>query len=378
MTDGTDRPDGAAAPGQGVGPQPAPPQQPAGFGPPIPPSGYGYPHQGPGPQQPPYAQQGFAPGQPAPVPGQRTGGGAANEPNWEAMANRFESEQRRKRRMWTLVVAAVACVLGAGAGALYLTGSHGKHSTQAVSSPTATAPASASAGPSGSTKPVTSPTVQGDPNRLLDHSGQTELAIGPDAAVNKVTGGWALRLRADANSYAQSASQLIDVRHSFSVSAWVYNESAAKPRMAISQGDVNTFSFALGVDASGGKGALVFKVQSAAAGTDSTVFQVRSTAAGPANQWVLLTGTYDASSHTIALYVNGNPAGTTKVPGIYAAPGAFQLGRVRQNGLWDGYWAGVIGHVLVWNQALTPDQVANVKGGGSGLTAQPIASWLVG
>ncbi|MFD0570319.1 hypothetical protein ACFQ0T_15200 [Kitasatospora gansuensis] len=77
--------------------------------------------------------------------------------------------------------------------------------------------------------------------------------------------------------------------------------------------------------------------------------------------------------------MNGQPAGknsTAQVSGIWAGPGPLQLGRTRQHKLWTGHWAGVLGSIKVWNQALTSEQVATLKT--NGVKEKPVASWLVG
>ncbi|MEU6340545.1 LamG domain-containing protein [Streptomyces sp. NPDC046977] len=353
MTDGTEHPDGANAPGQNAWNSPSAPQPPAA------PSGYGYPQQ-----HIPYGQQpGF---------GQPTG---YQQPDWQALADAHEAGQRRRHRLRTAAIVLVACVLGVGAGAVVLHYANGTSDAAAPSpspSPTVSAPVSPSAG-------ADSPTVPGDDHALADKSGQNNLILGPDAGVNKVANGYVIRLRSNSNSFAQSSAQLIDVTKSFSISAWVYNEAPNVSRSAISQGDGISSSLVLGRDASGAARKWVFRVQTADGGADSTTFQVEAAAnVNTVNEWALLTGTYDARTKTVALYVNGKPAGSRKVPGIWAGRGPLQLGRARTHGAWGDYWAGVLGHILIWDQALTPAQVADLKDGGAGGDAKPIASWLVG
>ncbi|MFF3564605.1 LamG domain-containing protein [Streptomyces sp. NPDC002574] len=364
MTDGTEHPDGANAPGQDPWNTPTAPQ------PPTAPSGYGYPQQQipygqqPGYQHPGYQQPGY---QQPPF----TGG-----PDWESLAEANEAQQRRRRVLRTGAIILVACVLGVGAGAVVLHYANGTSDEAAPPSPSPSV--SAPASPSVSAG-ADSPTVPGEDNTLADKSGQNNLALGPDAGVSHVTNGYAVRFRSNGNSYAQSSAQLIDVTKSFTVSAWVYNEAPNVSRSAISQGDGVSSSFSLGRDASGADRKWIFKVQTAASGADSTTFQVEAAkTVNTVNEWALLTGTYDAGTKTIALYVNGKPAGSTKVPGVWAGKGPLQLGRARTHGIWGDYWAGVLGHILVWDQALTPDQVADLSKGGTGKDAKPIASWLVG
>jgi hypothetical protein len=370
--------------------QPAPPAQPGGYGypqqaPQLPhQGGYGYPQQAPpgqaeaqlptqsfvrpqqAPQQPAQPHGGFPPPSFNPSPG-------AAEPDWAAMADDHAAQQRRKRRFRLIGIIAAACLLGAGVGELAVNGFRGKPT--AKGSPTGSARPSASA-----SKRATpgSPTVPGQPNLIADRSGQANLAMGPDAVLNKVVDGYALRLRSDGNSYAESAEPVLDVTKSFSLSAWVFNEAGGGIRTVFSQGDGISFSFDLGRGVNGQNRYWFFKVQTGTGGADSTTYEVDSSALPTFNQWVLLTATYDASAHKIALYGNGRPLGSTKVPALWSGPGPFEIGRNRHHGMWTEFFAGVISHVQVWNAALTPDDVTKIKDNKSGLTAKPIASWLVG
>ncbi|WUD73672.1 hypothetical protein OG937_19270 [Streptomyces sp. NBC_00510] len=357
MTDPVENPeDAAAAPGQSPWNTPSAPEPSAA------PGGYGYPQQ-----HIPYGQQpGFGPAtgyqQPSYSP----------QPDWQALADANEARQRRRHRLRTGVIVLVACVLGVGAGVVALHYTKDTKDTATPSTPSASPSVSASA-------KADSPTVPGDDKVLADKSGQNNLALGPDAGVSQVTNGYAVRFRSNGNSYAQSTAQLIDVTKSFSISAWVYNEAPNVSRSAISQGDGVSSSFSLGRDASGADRKWVFKVQTAAGGADSTTLQAEAAkSVNTVNEWVLLTGTYDAGAKAITLYVNGEPAGAKKVPGIWAGKGPLQLGRARTHGTWGDYWAGVLGHVMVWDKALTKDQVAGLSKGQAGGDAKPIASWLIG
>ena len=350
----------SAFPGAGfqqppAGQQPHPPFSPQG--------------QQPFPGQPPQGQQPF---------GQAPFGPSGDAPDWAALAERNDTDARRRRRMWTAGIVVAACLLGVGAGTLVIENVGGEPDPVATGSADPSASAAASGGAQASGKPGNEPTVPGQANVLADRSGQSNLAIGPDAQVNKVQNGYVVRFRSNSNSFAQSANRMIDVTKGFSVSAWVYNEAAEGSRSAISQGDGVSASFDLGRDDTNGHKSWVFRVQTADGGADGTVVQVTSDTVGTVAAWVLLSGTYDPATQSIALYVNGAPAGTAKVPGVWAGPGPLELGRTRKHNIWSNYWAGVLGNVKVWDKALTPAQVANVKDGGSGLTAKPIGSWLVG
>jgi hypothetical protein len=225
---------------------------------------------------------------------------------------------------------------------------------------------------------VTTPTVPGKPNVLADHSGQANLPLGPGAGLKAVSGGYALSLKGSTTSYAQSTDQVVDAAAGYTVSAWVYNDAADGSRSAISEGDGASSTFDLGRDDSNGQKAWVFRVRTTGAGAGATTVQVRSESTATVSQWTLLTGSYDAAQHTIRLYVNGTSAGSSKVSGLRSGSGPLELGRSRHQGAWAGPWVGVIGHIQVWDKALSPAEAARVKSsGGAGPSALPIASWLV-
>ena len=310
---------------------------------------------------------------PAPLPPTRYSTAAPIEasssaPDWEALAAAGD-RARRRRRWWTVAMVVVACMAGSGVGLAVMGGHGGGTGPQAHGAP----PGSAS--PS---LPSASPGVAQQSGSIPDHSGQIPLALGQDAQMDNANGSTVLALRGQANSYGEAAGAVVDVTQSFTVSAWVYNDDTSDPRSALSQGDGTSFSFNLGRADSGGSKSWQFQIQAGGQKAGTTTCQVDSAKVGTVNQWVLLTGTYDSTDHTIALYVDGVAAGSTKVPGIWNAPGPLEVGRARDRGLWDQVWTGEIGHIQVWNRALTPAEAADIKSGAPDLGSKPVDSWLVG
>ncbi len=259
----------------------------------------------------------------------------------------------------------IACLAGSGA-ALAAMGGHG-----AGTSPQAHASESPAV-------PSTPPSAAQQPGAIADHSGQIPLALGPDALVDNANGSQVLALRGHVSSYGEAADAVVDVTRSFTVSAWVYNDDTSASRSALSQGDGTSFSFNLGRNDSNGSESWQFQIQAGSRGADSTTYQVDSGRVGTVDQWVLLTGAYDSTAHTIALYVDGVAAGSTKVPGIWNGPGPLEVGRARHHGLWDELWTGDVGHIQIWNRALTPAEAADIKSGAPDLGSKPVDSWLVG
>ncbi|GGQ24713.1 hypothetical protein GCM10010215_56550 [Streptomyces virginiae] len=378
MTDGTDRPST---------PQPDPTAGQAGYGyPQGAPGGYGFPQAWqPNPYQRPLSQPGTA-GEPPhhlqapqtqqpplePQPGTQVPGFTPPpQPDWQAMADRSESQQRRRKQIWMAAITVAACTLGVGAGLFIL--DRGDAEGKAPGPGDASQSATAAPG-----QDPNAPTVPGEPNLLRDRSGQVNIALSPDAVLGKVDNGNVLRLRSNGNSYAQAAEPVVDASKSFTVSAWVYNEADGGSRFAISQGDGTSYSFELGREDSNGKKSWVFRMQTDEKGAASTAVAAASDGLNTVRAWALLTGVYDAQGKTLTLYVDGKEAGRAPVAAAWSGQGPLQLGRSRHHGIWSGPWAGVIGHVLVWDKPLTADQVLALKGGKLDKEIKPVGSWLVG
>lgn len=376
MTDGTDHTNTPQDPGAGPGGYGYPQGQPGGYGyPQGQPGGYGFPQAGqPNPYQQPLPQPG--PGglpQQQPNAPQPPAFAASPQPDWQALADRTEAQKRTRKRIWIVGIGVVACGLGVGAG-LFILDKTGKGDDKPGPGTSQAAPSTSGQG----TEDPNSPTVPGEPNLLRDRSGQINVALSPDAALGKVDNGNVLRLRSNGNSYAQAAEQVVDASKSFTVSAWVYNEAEGGSRFAISQGDGTSYSFELGREDTNGKKAWVVRMQTDEKGAASTAVAAFSDGYNTVRTWALLTGVYDAEGKTLTLYVDGKEAGRSQVAKAWAGQGPLQMGRSRHHGIWSGPWAGVIGHVLVWDKPLTADQVAALKGGKLDKEIKPVASWLVG
>ncbi|MFG2997350.1 LamG domain-containing protein [Streptomyces sp. NPDC048340] len=390
MTEGTDRPHN---------PQPNPATGPGGYGYPpgqIPGAGYGYPQPG---QPNPYSAQPQpgAPGafgEPAfgePAFGEPTtfGGPARHQepafaqpsqpsqpsqPDWQAMADRSEA-QRSRRKMLSIIGGAVTVVLLAGGGYLFFAG--GSDDKPKDDKP----PIAASDSPSPSKSPEDkSPTVAGDPTLLRDRvpgGSPVQLAMAPDASLFKMGERDEVRFKGGPNSFAQGSEQAVDVTKSFSVTTRLYTVVENGSRMAISQGDGDSYSFELGFESVNGKGSWVFRVQTGDKGADATVQQVVVDAPGAVNKWTQLTATYDADKKTIALYVEDKLAGAAQISGIWPGPGPVQLGRSRHHGIWSGSLVGSLDRIRIWNKVLSPEQVAVLDSGKLDSLGMPSHAWII-
>ncbi|MFF4457784.1 LamG-like jellyroll fold domain-containing protein [Streptomyces goshikiensis] len=380
-------PSGPPVPGYGY-----PPGPPMGAG------GYGYPQAGgpnpyqdppqpdapnpyqdppqpdaPNPYQDPpaaaAAPEPFSEPFPEPFP---LSGPSSTEPDWEALSERAAKERRRKR-MWAWGGAVTVLALLAGGGAFLLVSGYGTKGED--DKPDTSASGSPKPGSSGTGE--NSALVAGDPTVIRDLSGSIGLRMGEDASVVPLGGRHEVKMRGNSKSYAQASERVVDTTKSFTVTARLYNLAEKTSRIAVSQGDGESFTFELGGDQVNGKLTWMFRVQTDDKGAAATAVTV---AAGPApkKDRTTLTATYDAEKKTIALYVDGKPAGKAEqVPAIWQGPGPFQLGRARHHGLWSGSWSGSMDRVRVFDTALSDEQVAAYQEGKLDSAVKPSHSWLV-
>ncbi|MET9320954.1 LamG-like jellyroll fold domain-containing protein [Streptomyces sp. NPDC003038] len=394
MTDGTNPPSSPQpeqpSPGSGgYGFPPGPPASggygypsgaPAGGG------GYGFPQAGqpnpyqqdpyqPAPnQQDAYGQGAGAPGAWPPAADQLPPlGGTGDQPDWDALADRAAAD-RRKKRLWLVVGGVTVLALLAGGGTFWLMKGDGDPNVVADDQSSA----SASAKPGESKAPgAYTPTVEGDATLLRDSNGKLGIRLGPDTQITPLGKRFQIVLKGTANSYAQAAEPAVDVTKSFTVTTRLYNSAAKGGRIAVSQGDGESFSFELGLDEVNGKHAWFFRIQSGDKGAAATTRTVVAEGVNTFKTATMLMATYDAEKKTIALYVEGKKAGEAQVPGIWQAPGPLQLGRSKHHNIWIGAWQGAMHNIRIYDTAFTQEQATAYKEGKLGAATKPAHSWLL-
>ncbi|MGW7457709.1 LamG-like jellyroll fold domain-containing protein [Streptomyces sp. NPDC054797] len=371
-------PPGPPAEGGGYGFPPGPSAQGSGqggYGYPSGGAGYGYPQ--PGQQPNPYQQAsaGQWPPTQADLPTQDAHPALSPtpQPDWEAMADRSAAE-RRKKRLWMLGGGVTVLALLAGGGTFFLLGQNGDDSGGADAQPSATAEPE----PGGSKSPAAyTATVEGDATLLRDSYGKTGIRLGPDLQVGPLGKRFQIVGKGTGNSYAQSAEPVVDVTKSFTLTARVYSSGTKGSRIAISQGDGESFSFELGVNEVNGKQAWIFRVQTGDKGAAATTRTVTAEGVTVLKTPTMLMATYDAEKKNIALYVEGKKAGETPVPSIWQAPGPLQLGRSKHHNIWTGPWQGALHNIKIYDTAFTPEQAAAYKEGKLGPEPKPAHAWLL-
>jgi hypothetical protein len=75
------------------------------------------------------------------------------------------------------------------------------------------------------------------------------------------------------------------------------------------------------------------------------------------DQWVHLTGVYDAPRRTIRLYVDGVQVAETAYTATWSAAGRFAIGRAWRDGLPVDRWVGGIDEVRAFQRVLTDDEI---------------------
>ena len=77
-----------------------------------------------------------------------------------------------------------------------------------------------------------------------------------------------------------------------------------------------------------------------------------------ANSWYQAIGTFDGTTHTFTLYINGSSYATQTLTAPSASYGSGGSG-IRLMQRWDGsnYWGGGLGVVRIYNRVITSDEV---------------------
>lgn len=160
------------------------------------------------------------------------------------------------------------------------------------------------------------------------------------------------------SGFAETPKPVIDVRASYTVSAWVRLDTGTVRTMAIASQDdslVSPFYLAYGAD---GVNDWSMRVYSCPTSSTCTWSKARSTVKPVPGAWTYVTGRYDAQAKTLALYVNG--VLQSSVPAVAASTynRPLQFGRDSWSGNQVDYFDGSIDEAKVWQRALTDQEIA--------------------
>lgn len=158
------------------------------------------------------------------------------------------------------------------------------------------------------------------------------------------------------SGYAASGTSALNTTGSYSVSAWVDLSSLPNHNATIAAQDGSqTSPFMLQYnDTYNGTPGWSFSLSKS--DTAGAGFWNAYAAGATAGTWTHLLGTYDATTQTAELYVNGVLAATVTGATSWSSSGAFTVGRSQYNGAATDFVSGAVSHVQAWNYALTPEE----------------------
>ncbi|KUO13921.1 LamG domain-containing protein [Streptomyces sp. DSM 15324] len=181
-------------------------------------------------------------------------------------------------------------------------------------------------------------------------------AEGPGGKVDK-----AAHFDGTTESYLDASETVLDTARSFSVSAWVRPTALDKDMTVISQDGTGEPGFTFGYDAS----AQTWKFAVPVDDVDSLgEWKAVSTGVTPVkDQWVLLTGVYDAQKSTgpeLQLYINKDLKGSATRRSTWKSYGPLQIGRATAKSGYRDNFTGDLAEVRVFDRVLPAAQVAEL------------------
>lgn len=170
----------------------------------------------------------------------------------------------------------------------------------------------------------------------------------------------AVALTGASNSYVDVPTTAIDSSSSYTVEAWVKPNSLTgnQTYASIDGGSISPFYLQL----SAGK----FTLTERSADSTSSSFTQVVGSAPTTGTWYDLIGVYDASAHTIKLYVNGVLQGTAAYSSAWKATGHTTIGRAKWNGSPVDFANASIDDVRMLPRAVTDREAFAI---GTGATA---------
>ncbi|MFE0732947.1 LamG domain-containing protein [Streptomyces antibioticus] len=171
----------------------------------------------------------------------------------------------------------------------------------------------------------------------------------------------AARFDGSADSYLDTSETVLDTSKGFSVSAWVRPTALDKDMAVVSQDGTGEPGFTLGYDASAGSWKFAVPVND----VDSLgEWKAVSTGITPVkDQWVLLTGVYDAQKSggpQLQLYVNKDLKGSTVRRSAWKSYGPLQIGRSTAKSGYRDHFTGDLAEVRVFDRVLPAADVAQL------------------
>lgn len=169
----------------------------------------------------------------------------------------------------------------------------------------------------------------------------------PDVLLNSNT---ANTLDPSGTGALTTTSPIIDTTKSFTVSVWV--KPTITGGVILSEDGAHSSRFILWQET----GDKTWRFGMADVDDTSWHYYMITGPVGKLGVWTHLVGTYDASTATMSLYVNGVLGGTAHVARTTSWPstGSFVIGRYLYNNTPTAYYSGQISTVEVWDQTIDP------------------------
>ena len=158
----------------------------------------------------------------------------------------------------------------------------------------------------------------------------------------------------DGSEYGHAPGAVLTTTGSYTVSAWANLSATTHDADIISQDGSQDSGFALQYDQADNQWAFTMPTSDTA---NATYVKALSGSAPTTGTWTHLTGTYNAVTQTLSLYVNGTLTGTATDKAPTNATGALTIGRGQANGDPSAYFPGELSTIQAWNYALTPTQI---------------------
>ncbi|MDX2676806.1 LamG domain-containing protein [Streptomyces sp. NY05-11A] len=171
----------------------------------------------------------------------------------------------------------------------------------------------------------------------------------------------AARFDGTAESYLDAGETVLDTAKSFSVSAWVRPTALDKSMTVISQDGTGEPGFTLGYDTVARTWKFSVPVNDV---TSLGEWKAVSTGVSVVkDQWVLLTGVYDAQKSggpQLQLYINKDLKGVSQRLSTWRSYGPLQIGRTTAKSGYRDNFTGDLAEVRVFDRVLPPSQVAEL------------------
>ncbi|MEU6156526.1 LamG-like jellyroll fold domain-containing protein [Actinosynnema sp. NPDC047251] len=160
------------------------------------------------------------------------------------------------------------------------------------------------------------------------------------------------------NAYLQTAGKVLDTSTSFSVTAWAKIASLDTYQTIVSQDGVTGSTFFLQYNTQQRRWALSIHGQDT---LQHDYWRAYSTNEPVPNTWTHLAATYDATTRTARLYVNGNLEGTATNVTTFPTNGPFTIGRARYANNHTDYFNGSIADVRAHQRTLSTADIRQTQ-----------------